>query len=606
MTGHFHFCNRSLLLLLLITVAFGAFPSCRSRSDQPDTPSAAETHGNEPATNNERSDPASDAPPSPFRFELMTAEAGVDFVYYGAPTDRAFMTEQNGGGVALADFNNDGRLDVFFVNGSDFRLPGRGLEQSNQLYLAQGAFRYKNATRAAGLVAHGFGMGCTTDDYDNDGFSDLFVAAYGQLRLWRNNGDGTFSEVTQEAGFDSKLWGTSTAFADLDGDGLSDLYVVNYVDWSPEEPPCHRPGHPEMLTVCSPMNRSGQRDALYRNTGDGRFVEIGAEAGMADAANAKGLALSISDFDQDGRLDVYVANDQTPNDLYRNVGQMEFEEIAVVQGVAISSDGVPGASMGVALADYDGNGQLDMCITNFRNQVNDLFANYGEAGFVAVNAQMGIDLVSRPMLSFGIVAADFDLDTWPDLFVANGHIWDLTSFGPGYEFEMHPQLLWNRRGERFTDVSADCGGYFKQRWLGRSAAVGDLDNDGDDDLVVTHLAAPPALLRNDSKRSNESVRIQLVGTEASRQSRGARIEIVTEKSRHVTQVPAGGSFQASHDPRVIVAVPSLAAIRQIKVWWPGGEIETWLETRADRSGDLRLIQGTGTLSEQSNERSPSR
>ena len=214
-------------------------------------------------------------------------------------------------------------------------------------------------------------------------------------------------------------------------------------------------------------------------------------------------------------------------------------------------------------------------MTNFRNQVNDLFANYGEAGYVAVNARTGIDLVTRPMLGFGIVAADFDLDMWPDLFIANGHIWDLTSLGPNYDYEMHPQLLWNREGERFDDVSVGCGGYFGRRWLGRAAAAGDLDNDGDADIVVAHLAAPSAVLRNDSQRTHESVTIEVIGTVASRQARGARIVLSTDQGRQVSHVPAGDSFQAGLDRRVLLAIPVGAVIQEVRVSWPGGGDETW-------------------------------
>ena len=302
-----------------------------------------------------------DSVASPIRFELLSADSGIDFTYYGGPSDRAYMTEVNGGGVALDDFNNDGRLDVFLVNGSNFDQPARGPSQSNQLYQATADLQFRNVTEAARLLAHGFGMGCASDDYDNDGFSDLFVACFGRDRMWRNNGDGTFTEVTDVVGLEEELWGSSASFADLDGDGLSDLYVVNYVDWSPEEPPCHTPGIPGKFAVCSPIDRPGQPDALYRNSGEGGFVEIGAEAGVASVADGKGLALSISDLDHDGRLDIYIANDQTRNFLYRNLGEMNFEEVAVLQGVAFSGNGVPGASMGIALATMTATGVL-ICV----------------------------------------------------------------------------------------------------------------------------------------------------------------------------------------------------------------------------------------------------
>lgn len=534
----------------------------------------------------------SESDKSPFRFEMMSKQSGIDVIYYGAPTPDAYMTEQNGGGVAMLDYDRDGELDLFFANGSSFQLPAAGLAESNRLYRSMGPFHYADVTAAAGMVAHGFGMGVTAGDYDNDGFTDQFVACYGRDRLWHNNGDGTFSEVTASAGVGSELWGTSAAMADLDGDGLLDLYVVNYVEWSPREPPCHPAEHPEINTICSPMERLGQPDLLYRNLGDGRFAEIGGEAGVA-RKDGKGLALAIADFDADGRLDIYVVNDTAPKFLFRNQGAMRFEEVAVPLGVAISSNGTVGSGMGVGCADFDQNGRLDLCITNFRNQVNDVFANMDHGGFEAVNTQLGVDLYSRAPLGFGIVFADFNLDTWPDMFVANGHIWDLTSLGSGYEYQMYPQVLWNREGRRFTDASSTAGDYFTQRWLGRSVAYGDLDNDGDPDLVVTHLAAPPAILRNDCVRTLGSLRLELIGTRSSRQPLGATVTVITPHGHRIMQVPAGGSFQASLDARILCAASDSEPPQEIQVQWPGGKMEVWKNVHADRNGNLRLIEGTG-------------
>lgn len=578
-----------VMLLLLATTAIIAL---QWRPDKSSSQSAL----NSTAANNP---PAVATPAANFprvggiRFTTITPESGIDFTYYGSPTPQAYMTDQNGGGVAMIDFDRDDQIDLYFVNGSVFDHPSKELKASNRLFRSRGDFRYEDVTISAGLEAHNFGMGTAAGDYDNDGFTDLFVACYGRDRLWHNNGDGTFSEVTESAGVDCELWGTSAAMNDLDGDGLLDLYVVNYVEWSPAEPLCHPADHPEINTVCSPMERPGQPDALYRNLGDGRFEETGVAAGIA-RADGKGMALTIADLDGDGRPDVYVVNDTTPNFLFRNLGSMRFEEVAVSQGVAVSNDGVVGAGMGVACADIDRNGRLDLCVTNFRNQLNDVYANMSYGGFEAVNTPMGVDLYSRSPLGFGVVLADFDMDSWPDMFVANGHIWDLTSLGSGYEYEMTPQLLANQKGSRFTDVSTSAGEYFTRRWLGRSAALGDLDNDGDCDLVVTHLGAPPALLRNDSPRGEKrSVRLELIGLRASRQPLGATVALIDEGQRYVATVPSGGSFQASFDPHVLFSYGGDDdRIETIQIHWPGGDLEEWKDVSV-RAGKVYLVQGTG-------------
>lgn len=531
--------------------------------------------------------------PSPISFTNVAQNSGIDFVYYGGPGPQGHMIEQNGGGIALLDYDRDGVLDIFFSNGSRFDEPASGRGQTSHFYRAVGTLAYENISLPAHLDIAAFGQGCAAGDFDNDGFMDLFLACYGPNHLWRNNGDGTFTELPARAESDDTAWSTSAAFADFDADGNSDLYVVNYVDWTPDAEPYRPREDLDINLIRSPVDFSGQPDLLYHNKGDGTFAEAGNPAGIAIAGQGKGLALAVADYDADTFLDVFVANDTTGNFLFLNDGAMHFKETAVPLGAAISSDGVIGASMGVATFDFDRNGLLDLCVTNFQNQINDLYVNLGPAGFIAANTSSGLDLHSRSPLSFGIAGADFDLDGWCDLFVANGHIWNLESLGTNNEYKMRPSLFRNEHGRRLREVGASGDAYISQRWLGRSVARGDLDNDGDTDLVVLHLLDQPAILRNDSSRVNDSMRLEIIGTFASRCPGGTLVSFRQGRETQVAQVPSGGSFHASHDHRLIFAATDSNPSTTVSVTWPSGIKETWAsEYLVNRT--WQLIEGTGT------------
>jgi len=581
------------LLLLLAAIIFYAIAVWRGAPSEPENNnlvvpravSSALSDGSEESTH-----PRLDV--SPFFFRDVVAESGVVFEYYGGPSAHAHMTEVNGGGVAILDFDHDGTLDLFLVNGSRFNQPASEVGETSRLFRATGNMKYSDVTQISGMESYGFGMGTCAGDFDNDGFVDLFVACYGRNRLWQNDGDGTFTEVTDSAGAGDNTWGTSAAFADLDNDGLLDLYVVNYVEWSPADEPSTLAEDSEIRTVCSPMTRPGQSDLLMRNQGDGRFQNIGSEAGINVADTGKGLALSVADFNCDGLLDIYVVNDTTKNFLFKNNANMSFDEIAVTAGVAVSGDGTQGSGMGAANADFDGNGYLDLCVSNFGNQANDLYANLGSTGFITVNEETGLDLITRPDLGFGILFADFDLDHWPDLFVANGHIWDKTRFGPQHEYHMLPRIIRSYNGRRFKDLSQDAGAYFSKRWLARAVAVGDLDNDGDPDLVVQHLAAQPAILRNDQSQATSGVLIELIGITSARQPLGTSISVVQDGKQMTLRVPSGDSFQASHDHRVLFAPGSESIIDEIRVTWSRGKKEVWRDV-VPEGRLIRLTEGSG-------------
>lgn len=528
------------------------------------------------------------------RFTEVAEASGVDFVAYGSPSPEHYMTEQNGSGVALLDFDADGWLDLFLPNGDH---PDRPAEQTNsrhKLYRSREAWNYRDVAINAGVAQTGYGMGCATSDFDSDGFVDLFLAGYDQNRLWRNNGDGSFSEVILPRALFTHRWSASAAFADLNADGFPDLYVTNYVNYSFEDGACFTQHQPRPVMIpCGPLGRVGQPDTLLENRGNGTFGDISEEAGISKF-QGKGLGVSIADFNGDRQLDIYVANDTTENLLFENQGGFRFSETGLLNGVALGADGRARSGMGVACGDCNSDGDFDLVVTNFQHEPYDLFIGSKDSGFVARNREMGLDSVTRPMLGFGVCFGDFDLDTDLDLFIANGHVWDLSPLNLDYQFAMQSQIFLNDQGQQFLDVSSTSGKWFKESRVGRAVAVGDLDNDGDEDQVVTSLNSNVALLRNDSKRASSSVTVRLIGVTSARDSRGVRVDIKLGSKWLIRRIPSGDSFQASSSSEVLFATLEHDRIDTIRVHWPGRDAEEWHDQPA--TGRLILIEGEPALS----------
>lgn len=528
---------------------------------------------------------------SPIRFEIAE-ECGIDFVYYGNPSSEHPMTEQNGGGVAVLDYDRNGRPDLFFTNGDHFIRPAHAVGAVHQLYrnrVAGGDLRFDGVGPAARVAVSGFGMGAVAGDYDNDGFADLFICYFGRQELWHNEGDGTFENVSATSGIHGNSWSASAAFADLDEDGDLDLYVTNYVDYDEQDPPCFVETSQRIQISCGPIGRKAQPDQLWENLGDGAYRDASSRSGIHAVPAGKGLAVEIVDLDGDQRLDIYVANDTTENFLFLNRGELTFEEVAVARGAAVGQDGTSQSSMGIACADFDGDSRFDLFVTNFESATKDFYLNVSADGFLHSSAAYGLDLPSRPMLNFGTIAADFDLDQWPDLFVANGHIWDLTAGRDAHQYQMPPQLFRNRDGQRFDDVSATAGGYFEQKWLGRAASVGDFDNDGDADLVVGHQGKPAILARNTSRHFGRSLSVELIGRTAAREPLGVTLDVYLNNRLRRYHVPAGGSYQAGLDPRVIIATGDRTESLRIVAHWNSSQQQAWTDLPV--SGQVQLVQG---------------
>ncbi|NQV24531.1 MAG: CRTAC1 family protein [Rhodopirellula sp.] len=531
------------------------------------------------------------SPDTSIRFDDVTEDSGVTFQWSGGPTPSHCMTEQNGGGVALLDFDRDQLLDILLTDCGVFDGSGPSAVNCAHLYRGRGQFQFDLASRNAGLSDKSTAMGVAAGDINSDGFTDMLVACYGRNILYINSGDGTFLNVTEESIPFSQLWSTSPAFADLNGDGLLDLYIVNYVDWTPESPLCRGGKNQELILICSPAGFAAQPDELLINRGDGQFDELSTDLGISSTVNAKGLAICIADFSEDGQLDIFVANDTTPNSLYANRAFQGFDDKAVASGVAVSSDGTHGASMGVACGDYNRDGHFDLLVSNFRNQSNDLFAGLGANGFIPSSTSTAIDMLSRDKLAFGLVFSDFDLDGWPDIFVANGHIWDLSSVNKDIDYEMTADLLQNANGQSFRNVRESAGEYFSQKWLGRAVATGDIDNDGATDLVVQHVGKPARLLRNSSHLKSGSVLLDIVGTTHCREPLGCRVTVSVGGESSVMHIPSGGSFQACLDRRLLIRVPEERMLDLVTICWPDGTTYSWQNIAVEDANLLVLVEG---------------
>ncbi len=505
------------------------------------------------------------------RLTDVTEASGVTFRHVASP-DKKYIVESMSGGVALFDYDADGLLDLFLVNSLTVELVKSGGKTRSALYRNQGDGTFKDVTDRAGLADVGWGMGAAAGDYDNDGRIDLYVTCLGPNRLYRNQGDGTFADVTAKAGVADPRWSTGAAFVDYDNDGRLDLFVANYVDFQLDRLPEFGKGktcqYKGIAVQCGPRGLPGAGDSLYRNNGDGTFTDVSKKAGVSDPAGFYGLGVVCSDFDEDGLTDIYVANDSTPNFLYRNQGDGTFKDVGFVSGTAVNENGSEQGSMGVAVGDYDHDGKFDIFVTNFADEYNTLYRGGARLNFTDVSYAAKLAEVALPLVGWGTEFFDYDNDGWVDLFVANGHVY------PQLENYRQRKLLHrNNRDGTFTEAAEAAGAPLMEKRAARGTAFGDIDNDGDVDFVVGDLDGPPQVLRNDGGNSGNAVLVRTVGVKANRDGIGARVKIVAGDLVQMDEVRSGASYISHSDLRLHFGLGPRTKIDLIEVRWPGGAVE---------------------------------
>jgi enediyne biosynthesis protein E4 len=523
------------------------------------------------------------------RFTDITQVVKVDFKDENSATSDKYLVETMGGGVALLDYDNDGRLDIFFVNGAkiDDPMPERKAPDKsdskfwNRLYHQNADGTFTDVTEKAGLTGipqNRYGMGVAVGDYDNDGFEDVYVTNYDGNTLYHNNGNGTFSDVTKKAGVAAGGWSASAGFFDYDNDGNLDLFVTRYVNWifSTNRYCGEKP--PGLRAYCHPDNYDGVTNILYHNNGDGTFTDVSAKAGVANP-NGKGLGASFADYDGDGFTDIFVANDSVQSFLYHNNGNGTFSEVGLLTGVGYNEDGKTFAGMGVDFSDYDNDGRPDIFVTDLSNERYKLFHNNGDGTFREMTNASGVGGATLTFSGWSTHLFDYDNDGWKDLFVAQGHVMDtIEHTSPNLKY-MEPPLMLRNEGGHFTRVIL--GPAFQTDWAGRGAAFGDLDNDGDVDIVVSNLGQKASVLRNDGGNRRNWIGIQTVGTKSNRDGIGSRVKVVSASglTQFFTVNTAIGYLSAS-DKRINVGLGPDSFAKMIEITWPSGIVQKFESVKA--------------------------
>jgi hypothetical protein len=545
-------------------------------------------------------------------FTDVTASAGLSRALnvFGSARDKQFLLEEMGCGAAFFDYDNDGWLDIFLVNGTSLDPTVRDLGPTSYLFHNNRDRTFTDVTGKSGLTHSGWGQACCVGDYDNDGFDDLFVSYFGRNVLYHNNGNGTFTDVSEKAGVagSADRWGAGCCFLDFDRDGDLDLFVANYVNFDPAHAPktgeaiyCR---YNEIGVPCGPQGFAGGTNILYRNRGDGTFEDVSEQSGIArprgpasmifvnrnwQPSGSYGMGVASADFDNDGWPDIYVACDSAPSLLYHNNHDGTFREVAVPAGCALDENGVALSGMGVSVADYDGDGWLDIARTNFSEQVTTLYHNYGNGAFEDASLRAGFG-VNRKYLGFGVGFFDFDNDGWKDLLVANGHVYSQIANRKLHLSYKEPKVLYRNLGNgKFEDVSSKVGPAIREENLARGCAFGDFDNDGDVDVIINNLDGPPTLLRNDGGNKNNWIMIKCVGTRSNRSGIGTRVRITSNDRSQIAEVMSGSSYYSQSDLRLHFGLAKATKVSSIEVSWPSGLKESFKDVPANQ---LLVVQET--------------
>ena len=551
-------------------------------------------------------------------FRDATTDAGIEFVHFNGMSGERYLCEMMGPGGAMFDYDNDGDLDLYLIQGRMLG-PGKTLSDAvfpvsdskplidrlyrNDLQTDEGGGRrlhFTDVTEESGIRSPGYGMGVATGDFDNDGWTDLYVTNFGPNQMFRNNGNGTFTDVTEESGTNDPRWSVSAAFLDYDRDGRLDLYVGNYVDFSfSNHKRCFSfsdAAGGSALEYCDPSQYEPLPESLFRNRGDGTFEDVSHKAGIARESNGA-LGVSTADFNGDGWIDIYVANDKRPNHLWINQRDGSFRNDALLAGCAVSGEGFSESSMGVDAGDYDNDGDEDLFMTHMSlNEKNTLYVNQGKASFKDASYPSGLALPSIPFTGFGTAFLDYDNDGRLDLLAVNGHVKNVEGLARAkdpYPLHQTNQLFRNVGQGRFQEVTRAAGAVFELSEVSRGAAFGDVDNDGDTDLLVFNNNGRARLLTNQAGSDNHWVGLRLVGRPSGRDMLGARVEVVLSEGRTLwRRVRSDGSYASANDPRVLAGLGYADRVEAVRVYWPGGRAEEWKEVPVNAYSVL--VQGGGT------------